>query len=134
MALSDQGVEVIRVMPLYGLIDREKYGLEPCDVELHVSLGNTWYQGSVWKEDFEGVTTYFIQNAEFFDRDGIYGQDYADNFERFLFFQKAVVNLIDAWNMQPDVVHCNDWQTGLIPMLLYHGTGGDFRNGREKTL
>lgn len=136
-ALAKQGVEVIRFMPLYQDIDRKKYNLEKCDVELHIPLGYAWYFGSVWKQKFEDVTTYFIQSDEFFERQGLYGSTdhgYADNFERFLFFQKAIVSLIDEWSMQPDVVHCNDWQAGLMPMLLKHGIDGTFRNGREKTL
>jgi len=125
------------MLPLYQQIDRDKYGLTKCDVSLHVPLGQAWYYGTVWQQKYEGVTTYFIQNEEFFERPGLYGtldHGYADNFERFLFFQKAVVKLIDAWNMQPDLVHCNDWQTALVPMLLYHGIDGKFRNGTEPTL
>jgi len=136
-ALAKQGVEVLRMKPLYQDIDREKFGLEQCDVELHIPLGNAWYVGTVWMQEFAGVKTYFIHSEEFFERPGIYGHGgygYADNFERFLFFQKAVVKLIDEWDLQPDVVHCNDWQAALIPMLLYHGIDGDFRNGKEKTL
>lgn len=136
-ALVKQGVEVVRMMPLYRGIDRERYNLKPCNVELHIPLGHAWYYGTVWMQEFEGVTTYFIHNEEFFERSGIYGSShhgYADNFERFLFFQKAVVKLIDHWDMRPDLVHCHDWQAGLIPMLLYHGIDGQFRNGREKTL
>lgn len=124
-------------MPLYGLIDRDRYNLEQCDVELHIPLGHVWFYGTVWKQEFDGVITYFIHNEEFFSRSGVYGADgygYADNFERFLFFQKAVVRLIDLWDMRPDVVHCHDWQAGLIPMLLHYGIDGHFRNGREKTL
>jgi len=136
-ALAKEGVEVIRMIPLYQQIDRHKYGLTPCDVVLHIPLGQAWYQSRVWKQQYEGVTTYFIQSDEFFERAGIYGtldHGYADNFERFLFFQKAVVRLIDEWNIRPDLVHCNDWQSALVPMLLYHGIGGNFRNGQEKTL
>lgn len=136
-ALAKQGVEAIRIMPLYQQIDRLRYRLERCDVELHVPLGHAWYQGGVWKQEFEGVTTFFIQSEEFFERAGLYGSGghgYADNFERFLFFQKAVVRLIDTWGMKPDVVHCNDWQSALVPMLLQHGIDGHFRNGKEKTL
>jgi len=135
--LARQGEDVIRMMPLYADIDREAFGLKKCDVELHIPLGHAWYFGTVWKNEFNGVTTYFVHSEEFFGRHGIYGHgghDYADNFERFLFFQKAVVKLIDEWTLQPDVVHCNDWQTGLIPMLLYHGFDGHFRNGKERTL
>jgi starch synthase len=136
-ALAKEHVEPIRMMPLYRQVDREKYRIEPCGTKLHIPLGNTWYHGTVWKQTFEGVTTYFIYNEEFFDREGIYGSDdhgYPDNFERFLFFQKAVVSLIDEWNLQPDVVHCNDWQAALIPMLLRYGIDGNVRNGTEKTL
>ncbi len=135
--LAKQGVETIRMIPLYQQIDREKFKLTKCDIELHIPLGNAWFYGTVWQQKFEGVTTYFIHNEEFFERSGMYGtldHGYADNFERFLFFQKAVVRLIDEWNIQPDIVHCNDWQTALIPMLLYHGIDGHFRNGQERTL
>jgi starch synthase len=135
--LAHEGVEVIRMMPLYQKIDRKKYGLTPCDVELHVPLGNAWYVGTVWTQKFEGVTTYFIHNEEFFERPGLYGSEdsgYSDNFERFVFFQKAVVRLIDVWNLAPDIVHCNDWQTALVPMLLHHGIDGQFRDGQERTL
>ena len=139
--LARQGVEIIRMMPLYQEIDREKFGLTRCDVELHIPLGNAWFFGTVWVQETAGVKTYFIHSQEFFDRPGIYGHadhGYADNFERFLFFQKAVVKLIDEWDLKPDVVHCNDWQTALIPMFLYYGieyvSGKNFRNGKEKTL
>ena len=136
-SLAKQGVEVIRLMPLYQEIDREEYGIQKCDVELHIPLGHAWYYGTVWFQQQDGVTTYFIHSEEFFERSGIYGcggHGYGDNFERFLFFQKAAVKLIDEWSMQPDVVHCNDWQTGLVPMLLKHGIQGDERNGKEKTV
>ncbi|MDF7800613.1 glycogen synthase GlgA [Pontiellaceae bacterium B1224] len=136
-ALVDEKVEVVRFMPLYQDIDREKFGIKPCDAELHIPLGNAWYYGTVWYQVSEGVTTYFIHSSAFFERPGIYGipgHGYGDNFERFLFFQKAVVKLIDIWDMKPDVVQCNDWQAGLIPFLLYYGIDGHFRNGREKTL
>ncbi|MBN2685997.1 MAG: glycogen synthase GlgA [Pontiellaceae bacterium] len=136
-ALAAQGVEIVRILPLYQQIDHERYRIEPCNVELHVPLGQGWYCGCVWKQVFEGVTTYFIRSREFFDRPGIYGCEehgYADNFERFLFFQKAAVRLIDVLDLKPDLVHCNDWQAALIPMLLHHGIDGKFRDGSECTL
>lgn len=136
-ALARQGVEAIRMMPLYKEIDREEYGLKKCDIDFHIPLGHAWYYGTVWYQKHEGVTTYFIQSEEFFERPGIYGtldHGYADNYERFLFFQKAAVWLIDQWNLQPDIIHCNDWQAALVPMLLYHGIDGNFRNGTEPTL
>ncbi len=136
-ALAKQGQNVTRFIPLYQSIDRERYRLEKCDVELHIPLGGAWFYGTVWMQEFEGVTTYFIHSAEFFDRPGIYGHSghgYSDNFERFLFFQKAVVKLIDEWEIKPDIVHCNDWQAGLVPMLLKYGIEGENRAGTEATL
>ncbi len=136
-ALAEQGVEVVRMMPLYSVIDRDRYGLERCETELDIPLGNARFHGTVWRQVHRGVTTLFIHNTEFFDRPGIYGYDghgYGDNFERFLFFQKAVVQLIDRWDLRPDVVHCNDWHTGLVPMFLQYGIDGHYRNGSEKTL
>lgn len=135
--LARQEIDIVRVMPLYEDIDREKFGLQKCDITLHIPLGHAWYVGTVWRQEMDEVPTYFIHSEEFFARHGIYGHGghgYADNFERFLFFQKAVVKLIDELDLQPDVVHCNDWQTALIPMLLRHGIDGSFRNGKEKTL
>ncbi len=136
-ALVEEGIEAIRMIPLYQDIDREKFGIVKCDVELHIPLGHAWFFGTVWTQESDGVRTYFIHSDEFFERLGLYGSvdhGYGDNFERFLFFQKAVVKLIDLWNMKPDVVHCNDWQAGLIPMLLRCGIDGNYRNGDEKTV
>ncbi len=136
-ALVEQGVELIRFLPLYQSVDREKYGIKPCGVDVYVPLGGSWYHATVWKNEWEGVTTYFIHSNCFFERPGLYGipsHGYEDNFERFVFFQKVVVKLIDEWKLKPDVVHCNDWQTGLIPMFLRYGIGEYARGGTEKTL
>lgn len=136
-ALGAQDVEVTCIMPLYGQIDTAGHGIEPIGIRLHIPLGNTWFVGSVWSCAADGITMLFIQCREFFDRAGIYGSpghSYADNFERFLFFQKAVVALIDQCDLRPDIVHCNDWQTALLPLLLKHGIDGTAREGSEKTL
>ena len=129
--------EVVRVLPLYGTIDRAAFGIVPCGIDLHVPLGHSWFHATIWMAERAGVRTFFIHNPAFFDRPGIYGtagEGYEDNFERFLFFQKAVVRLIDEADLRPDVVHCNDWQSGLIPMFLKYGIDGRRRNGAEKTL
>ena len=64
---------------------------------------------------------YLIDQPRYFDRDGLYGsdgKDYDDNCERFVFFNRAVLETIQALHLRPDVIHCNDWQTGLIPVYL----------------
>jgi starch synthase len=136
-ALAALGVTTFRMMPLYGRIDRERFRLIKCDLTLSVPMGGNLYAAEVWMQVFENVTTYYIYNRQFFDRPELYGEaghGYEDNFERFLFFQKAAILLMDQLELRPDIVHCNDWQTALVPMLLHYGVNGQGRTMREKTL
>ena len=70
------------------------------------------------------VPWYFIDAPYFFDRDGLYtsyvegGKDFPDNFNRFTFFAQATLWLMKELNWRPDVIHCHDWQTGLLPAYL----------------
>lgn len=68
-----------------------------------------------------GVTVWFIDQPKYFDREELYGiksGDYQDNAERFAFFSRATIKAIQRLQIQPDIVHCNDWQSGLIPGLV----------------
>ncbi|HHV61754.1 MAG TPA: glycogen synthase GlgA [Firmicutes bacterium] len=62
------------------------------------------------------VPVYLIDNYQYFDRDRLYG--FFDEAERFSFFSRAVLEMLKVINFQPDIIHCNDWQTGPIPLLL----------------
>lgn len=69
----------------------------------------------------DGVTYYFIDNLEYFDREDLYGYD--DDAERFAFFQLAVIEMLEVVDYIPEILHVNDWQTAAIPVLLkdkYH--------------
>ena len=76
------------------------------------------------------VTVYFVQQTDYFDRDQLYGEngkDDTDNCERFVFFSRSVLDSLRLLDYQPDLIHVNDWQVGLIPALLkieYAGTPG----------
>jgi starch synthase len=75
------------------------------------------YQSSLEKQ----VTVFCIGRDDLYDREGLYGNefgDYQDNAERYIFFSRAVVELCQTLNLKPDIIHCNDWQTGLIPVYL----------------
>lgn len=67
-------------------------------------------------ESTQSLPVYFIDNYHYFYRDGIYC--YSDDAERFAFFCNAVVSMLPKINFQPDIIHCNDWHTGPICMLL----------------
>lgn len=69
----------------------------------------------------KNIPVYLIKNAQYFDRPYLYGtekSDYPDNLERFAFFCRSVLELIKKENFKPDIIHCNDWQTALIPVYL----------------
>ena len=69
----------------------------------------------VFEEEVDGVKYYFIDNEEYFFRDGLYG--YFDDGERFAFYDRAVLMMLKEIDWKPDIIHCNDWQTGMIPVL-----------------
>lgn len=115
---SGNAVEVI--LPKYANMRfSDIYGLTPCYHDLRVP----WYGGSVsctvWFGYAGGRKCFFIEPhpaAEFFGRDRMYG--YADDTERFGFFSKAALEFMAQAGKHPDIVHCHDWQTGLVPLLL----------------
>ncbi len=88
-----------------------------------IQVGAKRVEASIQKSQLprSNVPVYLIDQPRYFDRDGIYGaagNDYEDNCERFIFFNRAVLEAMRILQLRPDVVHCNDWQTGLIPVYL----------------
>ncbi|GAA0072027.1 glycogen synthase GlgA [Clostridium sardiniense] len=75
----------------------------------------TQYCG-VFEYEEDGVKYYLLDNEYYFGRDGLYG--YYDDGERFAFFNRAVLIFLKLVDFQPDIIHCNDWHTGMIPVLL----------------
>jgi starch synthase len=125
--LARQGHEVGVVTPLYGSILDKFPEIKKMDWELELPLDWHQIQGGVHSLKVEkGLTYYFIEQEEFFNRPGIYqhnGLDYPDNPERFIFFSKAVAHLAQFLPWKPDLVHVHDWQTALVPLLLKHAQG-----------
>jgi starch synthase len=123
-ALARAGHEVRIVTPLYrGL--REKFPqIKREDWQFDLPLGTRRVQAELCSLEVEtGLTVYFIQQPDFYLRAGLYLEDdiaYADNAERFIFFSKCVAHLARYLPWRPDIVHVNDWQTGLVPALMLH--------------
>ncbi len=126
--LSDR-YEISVVLPLYSTIDRKGYGIRRNGESFMVPVSKREEMADVWTtEAADGrVRVYFIWN-HFFERDGLYGNaggDFPDNSERFVFFSRAVLELARR-EINPDIIHCNDWQTALVPLYLkevYHPEG-----------
>ena len=113
--LRDNGVDVRVVLPKYRSIKNEHFiGINYLgSFETHLS----WRKqpaGVLLKDDY--VKTYFIENDYYFGREGFYG--YGDDNERFAFFCRAVLEMLPFIDFYPDIIHCNDWQTGPICILL----------------
>lgn len=135
-ALQQAGVELIRVMPMYRRCLEHSFKKQDTGLRLKIPMGFRLHTAEVWMTtEGRGPATYFIRRDEYFDRREIYSlpdRDYTDNFERFVFFQKAVIGLADALEFKADVIHGNDWTCGLIPLFAAHGMNGMGRNGGER--
>ena len=115
-ALAEQGAETAVILPLYRRI-REKFADQLtflCYDYVDLAWRHTYCGLFSMKKD--DVTWYFLDNEQYFDRPELYG--YVDDGERFGFFSRAVVKMLDHLEFWPDVIHCNDWQTALIPIYL----------------
>ena len=73
------------------------------------------------------MTYYFLDNEYYFKRRGLYG--FYDDGERFAFFSRAVLETLFYIDFTPDIINCNDWQTALVPCLLYTSDAADELDG-----
>lgn len=114
--LKANGVDVRVVMPYYNSIQNKFFSHEDHFLtSFDVYLG--WRkQGVGVYYDNEIVPTYFLKSDTYFYRDQLYGYD--DDAERFAFFSKTVLDMLKKIDFKPDIIHCNDWQTGPICLLL----------------
>ena len=123
LALKKEGHDVRVVMPLYSKID-EKYKKNMTHIgHFFVDLNWRHQYAGVFSHDLDGVTYYFIDNEYYFDRASAYGE--VDDGERFIFFSKAVVQLMKFLDFKADIVHANDWHTGLVPLYIKDFSRGD---------
>ncbi len=132
---SKKGIKVISIMPLYSSINREKFGLTKVLDSVCVHMGNCeeWFSVYHTKKPY-GNDVYFIEFNKYFERNGLYhdaGGEFGDNVERFSFFCKAALQTSKDLGFQPDILHCNDWQTALAPYYVKCGEDGYFWGTRS---
>lgn len=114
------GVDVRPVMPLYSLVDREAHGCVPLDDArpFPIPMGGRSYEVSLWTARLPGgLDLYLLDCPEMFDRPTIY-TDAKDEPHRFSLFSAAAIETCRRLGWAPDIFHCNDWHTSLIPALL----------------
>jgi starch synthase len=128
-ALNSLGNEVRIVSPKYGQLDERRLQIHEIKrlKDLNMKMNNTESKFSIKSSFIHGKNTkaqiYLLENLDFFKNKGIYQniktkQDFTNNDERYLFFCKAVLEILEILQWKPDVIHCNDWQTGLIPAFI----------------
>lgn len=124
LALEKLGQEVVVVIPLYKAAREQKAAVLKR------------FKDDIWTAVIgRNTRVYFVENDAYFHRDGIYGDkagDYPDNLERFAFFNKRCLRLFRETGFRPDILHCHDWQTSLLPAYLKAMPAGDdfFRDTR----
>jgi starch synthase len=110
------GQDVRVVMPLYRQINPEIHNLRPVVQGLEVPLGSQTVPCAILEGRLGDVPIYFVDCPQFFDRDGLYG--FGDDDARFIYFNRALLEMLRPLGFMPDVIHVNDWHTALVPNLL----------------
>lgn len=129
-ALSEMGHEVKVVLPLYKKIaERNFQDLTYC-CSFNIGMNYHDVPVTIYSQTIGKVAYFFVQHQGYFERDALYG--YQDDGERFAFFQRAVIEMLNQLNYWPNIIHCHDWQTGMIPCLVRETRSGDPRYQRIK--
>jgi glycogen/starch synthases, ADP-glucose type len=128
-ALKELGNDVRLAIPRYGFISERKFRIHEIIrlKDINIPIGKKAAKLNVKSSFLVGERTkvqiYFIDSSEFFGRAGIYqdpktSKDYPDNDERFIFYSRGIFEILKRLGWPPHVIHCNDWQTGLVPAYL----------------
>ncbi len=118
-ALSKLGHEARVFMPLYARIDRDRYGLRslgPGPIEIRLRGHTVPFALLPAELPGTGAPVYFVDCPRFYGRPSLYTND-ADEPLRFLYFSRAVFEICQRLGFSPDILHANDWQTALVPLL-----------------
>lgn len=135
--LSRLGHEVKIVTPFYRTIKHREQAQLRFQLTLDTDAARPDVHFQVQQLQMQDIPVLAIDNAHYFDRAELYGEDnnaYSDNGERFAFFSLAALQACDADDFTPDIIHCNDWHTGLIPFLLDTRYKDHFRFRETKTV
>jgi len=114
--LRKSGIDVRVMLPKYQHIPAQFQQQMVCKAQFTVPVGWRQQYCGVEELEYQGVKFYFLDNQYYFQRDGFYG--YYDDGERFSYFSRAVLESLAQLNFIPDVLHCHDWHTGMVSVLL----------------
>jgi starch synthase len=127
LALKELGADVRVISPLYRCVREGRTPLRHAMRDIWIPFGGPWFSFDLQEAD-AGFPALFIEREDLYERPNLYRSargDYYDNFERFAFFCRAVIASCKSLAFKPDIIHCNDWQCGLIPALVRAFAGSD---------
>ena len=123
--LVKKGHEVRVIMPLYLKIAQKFHHEFTLEAQFSVSIAYHEVPVNIWSTMRKDVKFYFVEHKGYFERDEMYG--HIDDGERFAYFQKAVIEMCNQLNYFPEIMHCHDWHTGMIPAMCKEGHSFDER-------
>ena len=123
--LVKKGHEVRVIMPMYLKIAQKFHEEMQLEAQYSVSIAYHEVPVNIWSTTRKEVKFYFVEHKGYFERDGLYG--YIDDGERFAYFQKAVLEMLNQLNYFPEIMHCHDWHTGMLPAMCKEGHSFDER-------
>src|SRR2546428_6290394 len=117
-SLQALGHDVRLAMPRYGQIDPARFDLQTLRDAVTVNMSDFRVQVSVRQGTIGNeIPVYMIDAPRYFERENIYG--YTDDGERFILFCRAILEAMRALDWSPDIIHCNDWHTGIVPNWMH---------------
>ena len=123
--LAKKGHEVRVIMPLYLKIAQKFHHEFTLEAQFSVSIAYHEVPVNIWSTMRKDVKFYFVEHKGYFEREEMYG--HIDDGERFAYFQKAVIEMCNQLNYFPEIMHCHDWHTGMIPAMCKEGHSFDER-------
>lgn len=115
-AITARGHNCAVVIPLYKAINEDMRSEMEFITNITVDVSWRKQYCGIFKAQKDDILYYFIDNEYYFNRDGLYG--FYDDCERFVFFGRAVLEMLKHISFKPDIISCNDWQTALIPVYF----------------
>ncbi len=116
-AFDKEKYDVRVILPKYRIIPERYQSQMEYVMNFYIELAGKWVYVGVFQMQLDGITFYFIDNEYYFSGDRIY-EDGLWDLEKFAYFSKACLNTLSAIDFKADIIHCHDWQTGLIPVYL----------------
>ena len=136
--LEEHACKTCVMMPYYRQVARGRFDIKPTGHAVSVPVRDRMVSGEIMEGRINSsVPIYFIRQDDYYDREGLYGTpegDHEDNCERFVFFARAALQAAKTLGLKPDLVHCHDWQTALVPVYLRTTHSRDPELSRAATL